>query len=619
VLAGMSSNNPNRFGPCPSPNGQGCLCEVPNVFTGQAYPQPTRNFQGYMFYDGPARIVTDRFVNFNRDITPVLTNTDKSFLAAYSSNNKLPFNPDLNFVYEGDAAFGWIQSNLQSVPPTQYTQDLTFEHTDLRHQVYTEHVNLSAFQDGDKNTVILDKDGTLTGYKAVGPNREPRVHKFPVSLNNLAFLGSEDRSSSLYPNNPSTVDECLSTGAQDLLAENRGSSLISPFDYATLETSVLTCSDFPNFAGTGPCANPDTITFVKDQVDYGMHQSMSLSGRNGNGVYEPKVADEWGYTLQKSPKGFPNFFSLGFTDANTGNITTNPFNIRVGVCLKTTGGMIPPADTCVADPGGCTPNFTVQRGYKSYGGPNNNQSTLTDFWNNLDQCHNLDNQTFNAANIKTNIPDPGAGIPGCPSPGHPAADFPITQLEETDHISKVDATHYYYDATQGLLFFQVIQEAPNALGPSPLGSCQADSLEPCPQVNSEGETFYSCPAEGCILYTVTVNSASYQPSGATNCAPYGGSGPVDGSVGYTQAYPQGLCVSTKCTVVNVGASCTTDAECGTDRLAYVVPGGVTPPDPITDGQIASNMAVPVNMVGSLNFPHNLPAVNAAPYCPNPPM
>ena len=598
VLAGMSTNNPNRFGPAPSNNGESFLCEVPNVFNGQGYPQPTRNFQGYMFYDGPARIVSNRFVNFNSDISSDLTLTDSAFLADYSSKNKLPFDNTLNFVYEGDAAFGWIQSNLQSVPPTQYTEDLIFENTDLRHQVYTEDVNLSAFQDGDKNTVILDKDGTLTGYKVLGPNSESRFHKFPVSLNNLAFLGSEDLSSDLYPNNPSTVDECLSTGAQDVLAENRGTSLISPFDYATLETSVLTCTDFPNDAEPGPCLNPDTITFVKDQVDYGMHQSMTLSGRNGNGVYEPKVVDGWGYTLHKSKQGFPKFFSLGYTDANTENIKTNPFNIRVGICLKTESGSIPAADTCVDDPENCTPNFTVQRGYKSYGGPNNNELTLTDFWNNLPQCHNLDNQTFKAPppnNFKTNIPNPTENILGCPSAGYPAEEFPITPLAATDDISKVDATHYYYDSVQGLLFFQVIQDVPNAIGPSPLGSCEEDSPEPCPST-SEGETFYSCPAEGCILYTVTVNSGDYAPQGATNCMPYGGSGPVNGESGYTQAYPE-----------------------DTDRLAYVVPDGVVPPGSITNGEIAQNEAVPDNIIRSINFPHNLPVLDKEPYCPNPVM
>ena len=377
-----------------------------------------------MFYDGPARIVSDRFVNFNRDIKPVLYDQDKAYLADFLVRHTLPFDGSRKFVYEGDAAFGWIQDNLQSVPPTQYTEDLTFENTDLRHQVYTQEVNLGGFQDGDKNTVILDKDGTLTGYEVVGPGEAKRLHKFPVSLNNLAFLGSDDLASTKYPDNPSTVDECLATGAQDPLAENRATSLISPFDYATLEASVLTCEDFPNLTGQSlknpSCKNGDTITFVKDFIDYGTHQSMTLSGRNGNGVYEPKVADGWGYTLHKAPNGFPKFFSLGMTDANTEDLKINPFNIRVGVCLRTQSGTFSPADTCASNPGSCTPNFTVQRGYKSYGGPNNNAPTLTQYWNDLPQCHNLDNQTWTPKGsdfYKTNIPNPAQSIAGCPSPG----------------------------------------------------------------------------------------------------------------------------------------------------------------------------------------------------------
>jgi parallel beta-helix repeat protein len=611
VLAGMSSNNPERFGPCPSDNGHGCLCETPGTFSGQGYPTPKNNFQGYMFYDGPARIVSDRFVNFNKDVTPVLYDRDKAYLADYSNRNQLPFDNTRNFVYEGDAAFGWIQTNLQSVPPTQYTEDLTFENTDLRHQVYTREVNLGDFQDGDKNTVILDKDGTLTGYQVVAADTRKRTHKFPVSLNNLAFLGSADLASTRYPNNPSTVDECLATGGQDPFAENRATSLISPFDYATLEASVLTCEDFPNLSGLAPdnprCKNRDTITFVKDFIDYGVHQSMTLSGRNGNGVYEPKVVDGWGYTLHKAPNGFPKFFSLGLTDANNEDLakglTTNPFNIRVGVCLRTQSGTIPPADTCASNPASCTPNFTVQRGYKSYGGPNNNAPTLTQFWNDLPQCHNLDNQTFTdkgGGNLfKTNIPNPAQAIAGCPSPGKDTSgrgpvDIPIVQLSQVATIAEVDALHYYYDAARGMLFLQVNQDRPNALGPSPLGSCGINSPEPCPQAaDPVRETFYSCPAEGCILYTVTVNSAAYQPIGPTDCRPYDGTGKDDGTAGYTQVYPQ-----------------------GTDRLAYVVPTGTNPPG-ISQGQVATNLAVASNLLRGVNYPHNVAAANAAPYCPNP--
>jgi len=606
VLAGMSTNNPDRFGPCPSDNGHGCLCENPGLFTGQGYPVPSRNFQGYMFYDGPARIVTDRFVNFNRDITPVLSNSDKAYLADYVSRNKLPFDATKPFVYEGDAAFGWIQSNLQSVPPTQYTDDLRFENTDLRHQVYTEAVNLGAFQDGDKNTVILDKDGTLTGYRTVSAAGERRTRKFPVSLNNLAFLGADDRNSAKFPNNPSTVDECLASGGQDPLAENRETSLISPFDYATLETSVLTCAEFPSSnAGSvsppGPaptCANADTITFVKDMIDYGKHQSMTLSGRNGNGIYEPKVGDGWGYTLHKQPNGFPRFFTLGLVDANTENLATNPFNVRVGVCMKTQAGTIPPADNCAANPASCTPNFTVQRGYKSYGGPNNNNPTLTAYWNFLPQCNNLDNQVFKDVGgtlYKSNIPTPAASIAGCPSPsqqtsGRGPVNLPVVTLKQAATIAGVDADHYFYDATRGLLFLQVSQSVPNAMGPSPLGSCTSGSPLPCPQVTSEGETFYSCPPEGCILYTVTVNSPAYSPSGATDCKPYDGTAKDDGSAGYTMVYPD-----------------------NTDRLAYVVPAGKSAPN-IADGMIAKNVAVPSNVLRGVNYPHNKP-VNP-PYCAN---
>ena len=586
VLVGMSANNPGRFGDCADGTGAGCLCEAPNTFGGQGFPTPLANIQGYMYYDGPARIVHDRFVNFRVDPSPLLTKADAAFLASFSAPRKMPFNGSIPYAYEGDAAMGWIQRNLQSVPPTQYTEALVFSNVDLRHQVYTEQVNFGDFLDGDKNTVILDKDGTLSGYRVTGPNGEPRSHKFPVSLNNLPFLGADDAA------NPSTVDECLSTGAQDVAAENRGTSLMSPFDYATLETSVLTCGPvkgapvFPGFDPGCSLQNPESITFVKDTVDYGAHQAMTLTGRNGNGIYEPKVIDGLGYTLHKEPNGFPRYFSLGFVDANTEDMATNPFGVRVGICLRTQEGDHPPADDCATHPGTCTPNFTVKRGYKSYGGPNGNGETLGAYWSFLPQCNNLDNA------VRGNIPY--GGSPGCPSAGAPAAQFPVTALQATDDVSKVDADHYFYDADKGMLFLRIVQDVPNAVGPSPLGSCQPGSPEPCPQDQAEGETFYSCPPEGCILYGITVNAASYQPRGPTDCAPYGGTGETDGAGGYTMAWPQGQ-----------------------DRLVYAVPQGVFPPDPVTDGEAAQNVVVDPNTVGAKDFPHNAPAAGKAPYCPNP--
>ena len=50
---------------------------------------------------------------------------------------------------------------------------------------------------------------------------------------------------------------------------------------------------------------------------------------------------------------------------------------------------------------------------------------------------------------------------------------------------------------------------------------------------AEGESLYSCPADGCGLYTIDVGSG-YTPDGPTTCAPYGG------AADYSMAYPANM-------------------------------------------------------------------------------
>ena len=186
-----------------------------------------------MIYDGPGRYFRDRFVNFNRDISPYLTAADQAVLGWYKANNANPLAPDgLNiggsFVYEGDAALGWFNANQSSYPNTQASEGLMFENVNLRHQIYTDRVGIDLFNDGDKNTLILDRDHSLTGMKVVRSDKKPVGNLFPASLNNLPYNASSN-----------SVDECLSTGTQNTLLEGRPTSLISPSAMATLEFSSL--------------------------------------------------------------------------------------------------------------------------------------------------------------------------------------------------------------------------------------------------------------------------------------------------------------------------------------------------------------------------------------------
>ncbi|MBM4134216.1 MAG: hypothetical protein FJ245_10640 [Nitrospira sp.] len=282
------------------------------------------NVQGYSYYDGPARIEHNRFVNFRFDPTGIypthpearlLTRTDMQTIVAFDSQTQGGFpvgplgqlqgipqlsgtNTTLYNGYVGDAATGWIQSNAQSVPPTQYIRDSIWENVDFKHQVYTEEVNIGKLNDGDKTTVILDKDSQLSGLRVDGTS--PYASDFaPVSLNNLDYYATD------Y-----TVDEPHSRGPNNF----RSSSLMSPHKYATLNVE----SDVPT---------PKFVKIVRDMPAYGDtdYPSLFLYGRGGTYIYEPFVMDRMGYTVYaettssaehgtQTYQGFENHLLFTYTD-----------------------------------------------------------------------------------------------------------------------------------------------------------------------------------------------------------------------------------------------------------------------------------------------------------------
>ena len=670
VAIGESQNNPNRFGPCPVTQNQAPAAPWGNDglhgcngddFAGRGYPQPYWNEYGYMFYDGPARLDSDRFVNFLQDVAGIgttasaiatctspkvsfpglLTNADATFLCNYSLGAAIPGNNAANstgkaaqFVYEGDAAFGWFQSNINNYPPTQYSEHMIFENVDLRHQVYTQEVNQGPFVDGDKGTVILDRDGTLTGYYVVDSAGNKVLNKFPISLNNLPFLGT-----------PDSVDECHAAGPQDIVFEGRATSLISPQDYATLEINALTApigmvncpatpGNSPNnncpcvsWAGNPPtqngnynAANCNQFYFTKDQKDYpgvqqydidglgpatlnnpfnpnGMelvpcapdHSCISLAGRNQTGSYEPKVINGLGYTMQ-SIKGFPSFMDLGLVDAAAANgisqravsdasisngqnmlssasanflagdigsqvlvagagsepngdlaatitsvssgvamlsvnanttvsaahaVITHPFGVRLGICYKTKSGTTP---TSASD-------FTVKLGKKSWSNTGGNLPLMAPFlYMQIPDCQGID---FSS-------PQNLMGCPAAPVQGGVQTLTGISINSPSQLPSTLDPNAFYYDTAAGLLFLSVQQTEENAIGSSPLGTpgCNGTADAPCPDP-TDGESFYSCPSDGCGLYTIAVNG-NYSPNGPTVCTPYGA------GADYSLPYPSNL-------------------------------------------------------------------------------
>lgn len=630
VIVGVSNNNPERFGPCPGNTADG-TCYGMQGKGGNAVPSPAWNFAGFMFYDGPARLENNRFVNFLVDPSALLTTADATFMKGYTSNA-----PGQTLQpYEGDAAMGWFQSNVNSYPPTQYSLASLFENVDLRHQVYTQEVNLSQFVDGDKNTVILDRDGTLSGYKVVDENGADVPGKFPISLNNLAFNGS-----------PYSVDECLSTGAQDKKIENRATALMSPQSYATLELTAWN----PTFDIAGPDAVDNLvkkapITFIKDAQDYvgstssyapaDSHYSMTLVGRNNTQVREPKLMSGMGYTLHSTqqctevgaktvdgvavpllapPAAFPRYVSMGFTDATSsteldvdGN-WSRPVRVRIGLCYKTEKGpdvsKINPADF-----------FEVKKGRKSYGGPTGPTDPR---WQPVPGCNNF------AFTVASNFDSAGGTDPakiqaGCPGTLD-AANDPVKTLSQAptweDFTAATnDDDYYWWDGEKGMLFLYVEQREPNLSGGTPLGSCGPNGTGGA--ACKLADDFYPCPAAGCVLYAVRAVDGGaapigYAPTavgndyGATDCDDvYSASSGRD----YTQTYPPNDTVDWQPhrlaqmdgTVLDSANISAVDVNEGSFFCT------TTPTAP------APACAVPApNARCSNNFPHNIPLI--APRC-----
>ncbi|HSQ00496.1 MAG TPA: G8 domain-containing protein, partial [Candidatus Dormibacteraeota bacterium] len=620
VLAGVSKNNFDRFGPCPNDRqlgnhtggNLGCvdnvppsvkLCapgsdsdkvgkpcnavadccqkpeDCPSVCTpasaeevGLGYPPPSWNMFGYMLYDGPVRVFDDRFVNFRKDVSSLLTAADNDFLEAYGKRNKIltaqlcvdgqkkdkPCNLDVDcpgstcrkapFVYEGDAALGWFQSNQSSYPTGTVTRGLSWVNTDLRHQIYTERVSVNLeFNDGDKNTAVIDEDGTLTGYGVGDPKQQYANpgHINPISLNNLPFNATSN-----------SVDECFSRGKQNDDVEGRDTSLISPGSMGTLEFSTLypfkdmtddkppTPIPFPGPAGS----HTQLITFTRDDVSPGadttsFHPAMKLHSRNGLGVWEPKVTSGFGYTAGAEPAppaefpistgraGIANLIDVGIADVVKPDISaSNPFFIRLGICYTNADGTTHPSD-----PG----KFRITRGYKSYTGGNvdPNDSELLKYWS-PSACNNLDSATPENITGPTcpgprerRIPLPESGT--CPSGSTPGSDGTscvfatdiLDRVEETSKMFNEDGTPnletFTYDRNTGMLFLWVAQDEPNPVAPSPLGSCtgnKATDDPACPDIAAK-ETYYACPVKGCHVYLINLDDPSYTP-GTSNCQPY---------------------------------------------------------------------------------------------------
>jgi hypothetical protein len=92
---------------------------------------------------------------------------------------------------------------------------------------------------------------------------------------------------------------------------------------------------------------------------------------------------------------------------------------------------------------------------------------------------------------------------------------PAESVAESNPGGVPDPTKYYYESKTGMLFFYVLQDLPNAVGPSPLGSCgpNTPNSSECPKAP---ESYYACPAPGCELAIVRLDPSNYEP-GPSDC------------------------------------------------------------------------------------------------------
>ncbi len=287
--------------------------------------RPDFNFQGYMFYDGPARLEGNRFVNFRADPTSAYpydnasntygTQATQHMVTLINAHRMMNYQNaaqlespllggDGHYGAQGDAAFSWLPANKQSVPPTQYAVGNRWENVNFKHQIFTPISNFDPIQDGDKQAVQIDRDATLSGYvvcaNAAGDTciTDQNPNHYPISLSNNSYYQT-----------PYTVDEGASRGRNNAIS----SALMSPHKYATLNVTATTSS--------GALA---PLTITRDlAVPSANPAQTTMNGRGGNsGVVETTVMNNMGYALT-STGGYMNATSvdlmLSYSDAPSGH------------------------------------------------------------------------------------------------------------------------------------------------------------------------------------------------------------------------------------------------------------------------------------------------------------
>ncbi|MDE3018811.1 MAG: hypothetical protein KGI53_07320 [Nitrospirota bacterium] len=553
VIAGMTRNNVERYPACSSAGWQPECTDVGN-FSFENYPAHNVNIQGYSYYDGPARIEHNRFVNFRFDPTGIhatdraarlLTKTDIQHIATTAgmvgqlqgivTQAAANAAPSSNYQgYPGDVANGWQTSNAQTVPPTQYIRDSIWDNVDFKHQVYTEAVNMGPFLDGDKTTVIRDLDSHLTGLRVVDGGGNSHHDIVPISLNSVDYFATE------Y-----TVDEPHSRGPNDF----RSTSLMSPHKYATLNVESVT-------SPAGGIPTPFHVVARRDMPAYGdtVYPSLFLYGRGKNPIYEPFVMDRMGYTVYGvqgvehyppyTPTAFQNRLLFSYTDPpvhKAGDYfvnriavyqpVTTPSNIKVYRISRQWGGQLygtaqyPPS---FHPPVGASCDHTF------FDRQSEKEAKWTDCMKRaLNQGGYSGGMTIPAATSLQQFEQPYKTLMG------------VTNPQPSDITNFINAQTYYYDTTNNLLYFYMIEDKPVQKQYSPYGTCHAakysdyvtqiQGIKSFSDPNSvqaaldasclvsggtpQPNDLFVCHETGCTAYLVDLSAATITTPGAPPATP----------------------------------------------------------------------------------------------------
>jgi hypothetical protein len=478
VIAGMTRNNVERYPACSSAGWQ-TECTDVGQFSFENYPAHNVNIQGYSYYDGPARIEHNRFVNFRFDPTGIhatdraarlLTTTDINHIATTAgmqgqlqgivSQAAANAAPSSNYQgYPGDVANGWQTSNAQTVPPTQYIRDSIWDNVDFKHQVYTEAVNMGPFLDGDKTTVIRDLDSQLTGLRVVDSGGKSHHDVVPISLNSVDYFATDF-----------TVDEPHSRGPNDF----RSTSLMSPHTYATLNIESVTSP------ASGVIPTTFHVVARRDMPAYGdrAYPSLFLYGRGKNPIYEPFVMDRMGYTVYGvqgvehnppyTPTAFQNRLLFSYTDPpvhKAGDYfvnriavyqpVTSPANIKVYRVRRQWGGQLYGSSQY---PPSFHPPVGASCDHTFFDRQSEKEAKWTD-------CMNRAN----------NVPPYTGGVTLTAATDWKSFDQSYKDLlsGKTSVATFIANQTFYYDTTNNLLYFYMIEDKPVQKQYSPYGTCNA--------------------------------------------------------------------------------------------------------------------------------------------------